>query len=236
MKLGWLEAHTPTTRGLNTITVAEEASGEIQLYKIGDGEFNFPKDEYLLIEYRAQRGMDVDLPGEGLLIYHIDESPSVSGNTNNEGHPWQNDDWPRNGKHYRVALVQADRLYSLERGINNGGESDFFNADYINSLVPSADANAPWEGPFPNTDSYQNGAVYQTGVKIYNISSVTAADAGSSLSSSSASTMTFMFRGNPEDKPSSSSARSTMTSIFRGNPKDKLSVIDGYGNVLFPLV
>eukprot|EP00536_Pseudo-nitzschia_multiseries_P001084 jgi/Psemu1/180155/e_gw1.13.92.1 len=220
MKLGWLEAHNPTL-GLNSIAIAEETSEDIQLYKIGDGLFNFPRDEYLLIEYRARHGMDSDLPGEGLLIYHVDESPSVPGNIN-EGHPWQEDDWPRNGKHYRVALVQADRLYSLERGINSGGERDFFGAGYIDALVPSSDMNAPWDGPYPNTDSYQNGIVYQTGVKIYDISA-----AGSPA-------MTFMFRGNPKEKlpPSINS----LNLRFHGNagPKGRRSEIDAYGNVLSP--
>mmetsp|Transcript_12148 Transcript_12148/g.11896 ORF Transcript_12148/g.11896 Transcript_12148/m.11896 type:complete len:226 (-) Transcript_12148:720-1397(-) len=183
MKLGWLAARRPTI-GLNPIGVAEEFSADTQLYKIGDGDYNFPKNEYLLIEYRAQKGADTNLPGEGLLIYHVDESPAVPGNIN-EGHPWQDNDWPLNGKHYRVALVQADRLFSLERGINNGGERDFFSTDYIDTLSPSADLNEPWNSPFPNTDSYQNGTVYQTGIEIYGISSA------------GGLTMAFMFLGNP---------------------------------------
>jgi len=209
LQLGWLEAKTPTL-GLNEIALAEEPSEKTQLYKIGDGEFNFPKDEYLLIEYRARRGMDADFPGEGLLIYHIDESPDAPDNIN-EGHPWQEDDWPRNGKHYRVALVQADRLYSLERGINNGGEKDFFSAKYVNSLVPSEDINAPWEGPFPNTDSYQNGKVFQTGAKIY------------SISSPGKPTMSFVFRGDLKDK--------IMDSIAEKKNLRSSTEIDGNGNL-----
>jgi M6 family metalloprotease-like protein len=212
LKLGWLEARTPTL-GLNEIALAEEPSERTQLYKIGDGKFGFPKDEYLLIEYRARRGLDEYLPGEGLLIYHIDESPDVPNNVN-EGHPWQNDDWPRNGKHYKVALVQADRLYSLERGINNGGEKDFFSAEYVNALVPSENSNAPWEGPFPNTDSYQNGKVFQTGVNIYRISSP------------GEPTMSFMFRGNLKDKLFKAPTKETET-----ENTESLTEIDGYGNV-----
>ncbi len=201
LKLGWLEAQKPKY-GENEIAFAEEPSETIpQLYKIGDGEFNFPKDEYLLIEYRTKRGLDSDLPGEGLLIYHIDESPNAT-EDDLEGHPWQDDDWPRNGKHYRVALVQADRLFSLERGFNNGGGNDFFGAQYVDYLVPSDEKNSPWKGPFPNTDSYQNGEVFQTGVKIYHISS-----AGKS-------TMHFTFRGNIREK------------IRVVSPKEKESQID----------
>lgn len=78
MKLGWLEARRPTI-GLNPIEFAEEFQADTQLYKIGDGDYNFPKDENLLIEYRAQKGADTNLPGEGLLIYHVDESRAVPG-------------------------------------------------------------------------------------------------------------------------------------------------------------
>jgi len=166
MKLGWIHPKTPNY-GFNKIFYAEEPSSMVQAYKIGDGEHNFPENEYLLIEYRKRRGMDSDLPGEGLLIYHIDETAVAN---NNEGHPWQDDGFPRNGKHYRVSLLQADRLYSLERGINNGGSRDFFHAGYIDNLMPSSDADAPWNGPFPNTDRYQNGIVAHTGVQIYDIS------------------------------------------------------------------
>ena len=187
LQLGWLEAHKPHY-GTNTIAFAEEPSHSTpQLFKIGDGEFNFPQNEYLLIEYRMKKGLDSGLPGEGLLIYHIDESPNVAEN-DLEGHPWQEDDWPRNGKHYQVALIQADRLFSLERGINNGGEKDFFNAEYVDSLLPSDNERAPWEGPFPNTDSYQDGNVVQTGVKIEQISSA------------GGPTMSFTFRENMKEK------------------------------------
>lgn len=189
LKLGWLEPSRPTL-GLNRIAYAEDSSKFPQLYKIGDGEFNFPPNEYLLIEYRAKIGMDTDLPGEGLLIYHIDESDAVQGNTN-EGHPWQSDGFPSNGKHYMVALLQADRLYSLERGINTGGSRDFFHGGYINALLPSQDPNAPIDGPFPNTDSYQNGNVAQTDVQMYDIST-----AGRTI-------MSFMFESNNHYIPDS---------------------------------
>jgi hypothetical protein len=121
------------------------------------------------------------------LIYHIDESSSDSDgsliiNSDNEGHPWQSDGFPTNGRHYSVALLQADRLYSLERGINRGGKNDFFNADYIDNLMPSLDLNEPLNGPFPNTDSYQHGVVKQTGVEIHDVSVA------------GGSTMSFMFR------------------------------------------
>ena len=97
----------------------------------------------------------------------------------------------------------------MERAINNGGKQDFFSSDYIDYLKPSADINMPWKGPFPNTDSYQNGTVYQTGVEL------------SSISSAGGSSMTFMFRGNPSP---------TAYSLL-GVSSEEATIIDGYGNM-----
>ena len=74
--------------------------------------------------------------------------------------------------------------------------------------MPSIDINEPWKGPFPNTDSYQNGIVCQTGVEIYNISS-----AGGSI-------MTFMFRSKQKN-PNYSWVLEEAS-------------IDGYGNTYTP--
>ena len=70
--------------------------------------------EYFLVENRQKSGFDAGLPGAGLLVWHIDESK-----TNND------DEWYPGctacTSHYKVALVQADGLYNLEKN-NNGGD------------------------------------------------------------------------------------------------------------------
>ena len=48
--------------------------------------------EYFLLENRQQAGFDAELPGGGLLVWHIDESQQSNEDEN----------------HYLVALVQAD--------------------------------------------------------------------------------------------------------------------------------
>jgi hypothetical protein len=168
MMMGWLKPKTPVY-GVNLITNVEEESSENQLYMIGE-EFGFPSGEYLLIENRQKKGLDSLLPQGGLAIYHIDGNAGFD----DEGYPGQIDDegtpkekkWPENGRHYRVALLQADGNYNLERGNNKGGSLDLFHADEVNQILPSVDS----EGPFPNTDSYKKGNLLHTGIEIYDIS------------------------------------------------------------------
>ena len=64
--------------------------------------------EYFLVENRQRIQFDKDLPGDGLLIWHIDDS--ISGNSD-ERHP-------------QVALVQADARRDLKHGVNRGDDSD----------------------------------------------------------------------------------------------------------------
>ncbi|MBD3299137.1 MAG: M6 family metalloprotease domain-containing protein, partial [candidate division Zixibacteria bacterium] len=79
--------------------------------------------EYYLVEHRRKVGFDSRLPGQGLLIYHVDESMNSNRNQWIEGtDPWSAD-------HYWVALEQADGLFGLERRNDNGGLSDAYFAD-----------------------------------------------------------------------------------------------------------
>ncbi|MEW5924812.1 MAG: M6 family metalloprotease domain-containing protein, partial [Candidatus Zixiibacteriota bacterium] len=64
--------------------------------------------QYFLVENRQLTGFDIALPGEGLLIYHVDETR------------WGNLDV----NHYQVALEQADGKYDLEFSPNDGDAGD----------------------------------------------------------------------------------------------------------------
>jgi hypothetical protein len=157
MALGWISPKTPAY-GVNTIS---DSSSTPDCFLIGDGEFGFPHGEYLLIENRQPKGLDATLLQGGLAIYHVDEYARF----NNEGYPGQNN-WPRNGRHYRVALLAADGNYDLERRLNYGDAIDFFHSDGVHQLLPSDNDF----GPYPNTDSYQYGKIEQTNVQIFDIS------------------------------------------------------------------
>ncbi|CAJ1951220.1 unnamed protein product [Cylindrotheca closterium] len=176
-QLGWLTPQK-VQYGVNTLS---DSITTPDCIKIGDGEHGFPEGEYLLIENRQPRGLDSKIPQGGLAIFHIDEKIKHD----LEGHPGQYG-WPLNGRHYRVALLQADGDFDLERQINHGDSGDLFHGDGVDKLLPSASTN---RGPFPNTDSYQRGRVRQTGVEIYGISKSNA-------------TMTFIFTDGTVELPS----------------------------------
>ncbi|MGB8320867.1 MAG: M6 family metalloprotease domain-containing protein, partial [Ignavibacteriaceae bacterium] len=71
--------------------------------------------EYFLVENRQKIGYDAYLPGSGLCIYHVDNSAA---NNNNEWYPGHT-----SSGHYKVALMQADGLWSLEHS-SSGNSGD----------------------------------------------------------------------------------------------------------------
>lgn len=160
LQLGWASATAPV-EGANVIEAASiQDATQPQLYKIDEG---FPSGEYLLIENRQAAGFDGALPQGGLAIFHIDENaPSFT----TEGYPGQAG-WPQNGNHYRVALLQADGNYNMEKGHNRGDGGDVYHGNGVASITPSVDVAT---GPFPNTDAYQSGIVQPTHVFITDIS------------------------------------------------------------------
>ncbi|MCB0686026.1 MAG: M6 family metalloprotease domain-containing protein, partial [Saprospiraceae bacterium] len=109
-KLGWINPTVLTGAGSVTNLTSLDASA--QAFRI-----NTPvADEYFLLENRQLTGWDASLPGDGLLIYHIDESQ-----INN-----------KNESRYLVNLEQADGLNHLNTKTNNGDTGDPFpgNSDH----------------------------------------------------------------------------------------------------------
>jgi M6 family metalloprotease-like protein len=78
--------------------------------------------EYFLLENRQKTSYDAALPGSGLLIWHIDEAKS---NNNAECIPGGTPACSST-VHYKVALIQADGLFDLERAQDRGDGSDPF--------------------------------------------------------------------------------------------------------------
>jgi M6 family metalloprotease-like protein len=155
--LGWV---TPTDLYVPGNYSLGDSLDADMVYKVTDG---FPEYEYLLIENRRRKNAsnavvdNIPAYGDGLVIYHIDDSTGL----NTEGYPGQAG-WPENGNHYRVAVLQADGNYNLEKGDNRGDSGDAYRENFVNLIGPST---------MPSTDSYKDGIVYSTDHEISNISS-----------------------------------------------------------------
>jgi len=87
--------------------------------------------EYFLFEYREQAGFDSNLPGQGVLVWHIDDSKGSLLNNN-----------VNNGTTHRVYLEERDN--DNNAGTSHGEAADPFNA--AGNLFTS-----------PQSDSYTNG-------------------------------------------------------------------------------
>jgi hypothetical protein len=182
IQLGWL-APTTLTSGQHSIGAAENMSS---VYRIDEG---YPAGEYLLVENRQPMGLDGAMPQGGLAIWHIDEMASH----NNEGYPAQLD-WPQNGNHYRVALLQADGDFELEMGLNRGDGQDVYHANGVSELNPNA---------LPGTAGYQLGNIIQTENRLYDISA-------------SGANMTFRYVPEPGQFPMLATAIALIGVLSRG--------------------
>ena len=117
LRLGWVDVETitQTTRGVRLAAVETEPR-VIRIPAAPDRPH-----EYYLLENRARIGADRALPGEGLLVWHVDES--VEGFRTAQNDP----------SHKLLHLVEADGRNDLDRGHAAGGNR--------------GDAGDPWSGP-----------------------------------------------------------------------------------------
>jgi M6 family metalloprotease-like protein len=133
LQLGWYQAHTlGNGNGLPDTLLAAVTSGQVdRLWTRGE-----PGPEFFLLESRdpvTAFPFDADIPGDHLLIYHIDENlPEGRQSADGPG------DW-----HLRVSLVEADDDGRLRRGEDPGRAEDLFPGplgkfDFGPSTVPSS--------------------------------------------------------------------------------------------------
>lgn len=144
-KMGWVD---PIEIGADGVFTIRPSAHYPDIYIIREG---FKRYEYMLIENRQSGEMwDKNLPGSGLLIYHIDDTSDMK----IRGYPGKKG-FPGDGKHYRVSVVQADRNYDLERGANSGDAGDYW-APGSGSLGPGpTEKEATEAGVYPNTNTYR---------------------------------------------------------------------------------
>ena len=119
---GWAQAVIVKENGTLNIDDIKSSQKAYRLWKNGAAG-----SEYFLVENRQKTGYDRLLPGEGLLIWHIDESTESN---SDETHP-------------KVALVQADNQRDLEQGNNRGDAGDVFPGNSNNvTFSPTSTPNS----------------------------------------------------------------------------------------------
>jgi immune inhibitor A len=139
MKLNWLQVDTIKANQTGVDIVQVETNPKIyRLWTNGQ-----TGSQYFLVENRQKTKFDKNLPGEGLLIWHINESFP---NNNNE-------------PYYKVALEQADGLMHLENNNNAGEGGDPYPGNYENRTFDDLSN--------PASKDYNNA---QTQVGVWNIS------------------------------------------------------------------
>jgi len=160
IKLGWVDPVPITHDGTYFL---DPLHSNREVYVI---EEKYAQNEYLLIENRQHTVspyvFENKLPRPGLAIFHIDDDSSYG----SEGHPHM-EGWPENGQHYRVALLQADGDYHLERlpGLR-GDFGDLFSEWGAHSIGPDGTSEGK---QYPNTNSYGGSSIVTTGVHIKSI-------------------------------------------------------------------
>jgi immune inhibitor A len=104
-KLGWVEPQL-VSGSLKSITLKPSILHP-EVYRLPAGS---NEKEYFLIENRKRTGFDSYIPGEGLMIQHVDESQR---NNNDQAH-------------YLVDIEQCDGRCDLNKNANRGDEEDLF--------------------------------------------------------------------------------------------------------------
>lgn len=110
--------------------------------------------EMYIIEARRKPYRNVDMPGEGVLVWHID---SVVSNNANQHRTEQ--------KHYKVSVVQADNAFHLESGANTGDGNDYFKAGILSNVTYNY--TKWWNSAFSGLQIRNISAVADTMVAYY---------------------------------------------------------------------
>lgn len=142
--LGFDEPNVAKTPGQYKLAAVTEGGGSLKVWSNGE-----PGTEYYLIEYRKLNGPDADIPGDGLVIYHVNDLQ-----TDNLGGPGN----------YRVSLVQADSLNPLQLEGPTNDPADF--GDAADPFPGTLGKRSLTNDTQPNTRSLAGA---NTGIRIWNI-------------------------------------------------------------------
>jgi M6 family metalloprotease-like protein len=179
--LSWTAPQTVTTNQTIGLGYVETTINSLFKFPVANG---LPQ-EYFLVEYRAKNSgaaFDQQIPGTGLLIWHVDDAITAAQGVNNSN--TVNIDGVANG-HYGVSIVTADGAT-----ISSSNEGDAGNA-YTNG------------GQFTSPQS-NNFAGQQTKIGLFNIrgvgTSVAAADAANIAAGATQAILKVVNYPNPAGK------------------------------------
>lgn len=121
-KIGWANVNTVLNAEQN-ITLQPYNSSD-QIYKLPVGAAD--SKQYFLLSNRRKLGFDAHLPGEGLIIEHIDENQSNNTDEN----------------HYLVDIEQCDGKRDLNKNANSGDVTDAYPAGGQDAFTASSTPNS----------------------------------------------------------------------------------------------
>jgi immune inhibitor A len=110
--MGWATVENLTRSGVVSFEPADVANRVYRLWWEGQ-----TSSEYFLAENRRRRGQDADLPGEGLLIYHVEADIIAASRAANR---------VNSGFVPGLRLEEADGMYHLLSSINRADAGDPF--------------------------------------------------------------------------------------------------------------
>lgn len=124
---GWAAVENLTESGTVSFEPVDAANRIYRLWWEGQ-----TSSEYYLVENRRRRGLDADLPGEGLLVYHVEADVIAASRNANR---------VNSGYVPGLRVEEADGLYHLVASLNRADASDPFpGADEVTELT---DATLP---------------------------------------------------------------------------------------------
>jgi immune inhibitor A len=148
---GWVAVDNRTKSGKVTIKEVKTGRKVYRLWKDGDTT----SQEYFLLEHRAKTKYDRKLPGEGLLIYHVDDSVD---DNDNEHRP-------------KVKLMEADGRDHLKEAANRGDAGDVYpgsshNVNFTATTTPNSLAYSGLETCVAVTAIAKSGASYTAKIAV----------------------------------------------------------------------
>lgn len=165
--LGWL---TPTELSTTDGIYAVDSIQSNTAYTVSTSN----NDEWFLIENRQQNGWDSELPGHGLLVWHIDYDENA----------WEQDEVNSDATHQRVDIEEADNSATSKYAYPTGART-------FNNFVTWSSSSAH-SGLYNITEN--NGIVcftFSSGTAVTNCTLGSSSSAGASSSSIQSSSATY---------------------------------------------